>query len=209
MVGAGNLRLPHTWCHTLVPRPECPRESRGHWVCSWFHFLRREPSLCALKLRCPANQGTANGDDWKNCFQSLVWAKAPMLLDARTPITVSATPLNFSCRRLGFASHSCPVLSLGRSYFRQQYTKLLRLVLNEHTTMQWAVFWYDCNSRVLLEQMCGQERTGQYCCIYLQHVREVQKCVLLCESVWLNDREVDYNFYQYLGEDLIILSWGQ
>lgn len=96
MVGAGNLRLPHAWCHTLVPWPDCPWESGGHWVCSWFRFLRREPSLCALKLLCPANQGTANGDDWKNCFKSLVWAKAPMLLDARTPIAVSATPLKFS-----------------------------------------------------------------------------------------------------------------
>lgn len=129
--GCWDRRSPRTihilrgWCHPLVPWPECQREAGGHWVCSWFSVIRREPSLCALKLLCLANQGTANGDDWKNCFKSLVQAKGPMLLDARTPITVSATPLNFSWRKLGFACESCPVLSFGRikwNYFRQQHT---------------------------------------------------------------------------------------
>lgn len=87
----------------------------------------------ALKLLCLANQGPENGDDWKNCFKSPARAKALMLLDARTPITVSATPLNLSWRKLGFASESCPVLSSGRmkqSYFRQQHTTEAALQMN-------------------------------------------------------------------------------
>lgn len=81
--------------------------------------------MCTLKLLCPANQGTANGNDGKNCFKSLVQDKASMFSDARTLITVSTTPLNFLWKKLGFAYESCPVLSLRIikwSYFRQQHT---------------------------------------------------------------------------------------
>lgn len=63
--------------------------------------------------------------------------------------------------------------------------------------------------------MCGQEKTGWYCCIYLHQKSQAQKRVLLSEilSVWMRERKTGrliLIFYQYLGKDLMILPcFGQ
>ena len=206
----------------------------GTWGCPtrdvtlWFHGLnaheRLEGTGCAPGL---VSSGGNLACVLRNCYAQQTKAQQ-MEMSGRIASKAQSEPKHQCCWILGLPSQfllchwtshgaswglleSSPVLSLERiNISGSNILSCWSCVPNEHTTMQWAIFWYYCNGRVVLEQMCGQERTGQYCCIYLQHLWQVQKFVLLCKSVWLNDREkdreVDYNFYQYLGKDLIILS---
>lgn len=200
-----DLRLPHTGCHILVPWPGLNAHKRLEGTgCAPGLVSSGESSACVL-WNC-AQQTSAQQIGMSGRIASKARSKPKHLCYWMVGLPSQFLLHQFLIEKTVISVHvlSCALFGENKMKLFRAATYYWSCVPNEHTTMQWAIFWYYSNSRVVLEQMCGQERIGRYRCIYLQHIWQVQKCAHLYESVGLNDRkkdrETDDNFCQYLGK---------
>lgn len=174
------------WHHTLVPWPECPQEPGGYWVCSWFNFIRRESSLWQTKAQQMGMTGRIAS------IASKVWYEQQHQCCQMLGLSSLFLLYHWASHGEGWGFLVSPVLvsELNWAILGSKILGCWSCIPNEHTNIQWTIFSCYCISTVVLEQIWGQERNGQYCYIYLYCVWQVQKCVLPCECQEKTERMI-------------------